>query len=142
MTARGRLSEIDRPAAVRAIDGLDVPPQLRDLLRRERADEVLLPEEIEEGLEPAVIVRAPEVLEPGGTLQVLRPAQPPLAARTLHEVRVLEHRSGDVLADQPEQRQRRPRRELQVLSGVEPDGLARVAQVNLDGAAEMSIEDV
>ena len=63
-------------------------PQLRDLLRRQRTDEVLLAQEVEEADEPTMPVRAIQILEPRGALHVLRSPQPPLAARTLREVRV------------------------------------------------------
>ena len=45
-------------AAIRAVDDLDVLAQLGDLLRRQRPDEVLLLQEVEERGQPAVAVRA------------------------------------------------------------------------------------
>ena len=83
------LRQIDRRAAVRAVDDLDVLPQLGDLLRRQRPDEVLLLQKIEKRRQPAVIVRAAEVLEPRVALHVLRAPQPAVAARALHELAIL-----------------------------------------------------
>ena len=86
VAARGCLREIHRRAAVRAVERLDVLPQLGDLRRRERADEVLLAQEVEERRQPAVAVRAAQVLEAGGALHVAGAPQAAPAARALREL--------------------------------------------------------
>src|SRR6185436_7832274 len=58
--AAGRfLRQVDRRAAVRTAERLNVALQLLDLARREGADEVLLAEEVEERDQPPVTVAAP-----------------------------------------------------------------------------------
>ncbi len=93
MLAVGSLRQVDRRAAVRAVDDLDVLAELGDLLRRQRPDEVLLLQEIEERRQPAVMVRAAEILEPGVALHVLGAAQLRVAARALGDVAILERRA-------------------------------------------------
>ena len=83
--------------------------KLLDLLGRERADEVLLAQEVEERRQPAVRVRAAQILELRGPLYVVGAAQPALAARALGEIRVRTLRPGDLLPDDAEERQRRRR---------------------------------
>src|SRR6188508_2650326 len=80
MLAVGSLCQVDRRAAVGAVDDLDVLAELGDLLRRQRPDEVLLLQEIEKRRQPAVMVRAAEILEPGVALHVLGAAQLRVAA--------------------------------------------------------------
>src|SRR5687767_4939169 len=48
VAAGGAAGQIDRPAAVRAVHNLNVTSQLRDPFWRERPDEILLAEEVEE----------------------------------------------------------------------------------------------
>jgi hypothetical protein len=140
MAAVGCRRQVHGCSAVRAVDRLDVSSQLRDLLRRQRPDEVLLLEEIEERDQPAVIVGTAKVFEAGRALHVARSAEAAVAARAFHERAIVRGDAPDTLADQPEDAQRRAGRELQVLTRVEPDRLARRADVDLDRAAEMTIE--
>ena len=91
--------------------------------------------------QPAVIVRAAEILEPGVALHVLGAAQLRVAARALGDVAILERRARDTCS--PIRRnivKRRARRELQVLARVEPDRLARLADIDLDLAADVAVE--
>jgi hypothetical protein len=75
--AAGRAGgHIDRRPAVGAVHAPNVSAQLVDLLRRERADEVLFAEKVEKRRQPAVRMRAAQILEPGGPLNVVRPAEP------------------------------------------------------------------
>src|SRR6185295_14255036 len=102
MTARTTVGQIDWPAAVRAVHNLNVTSQLGDLFWRERADEILLAEEVEEAGEPAVVVRAAEVLEPRRVLHVVGQPQPGVAAGTLGQVGPRWRRPGDVFANHTE----------------------------------------
>ena len=88
MRAGGACAEIDRTAAVGAIHRTHVLPQLGDLLRRQRPDEVLLAQEVEEADQTPVPVRAIQILEPCRALHVLRASQAALAAWTLGELGV------------------------------------------------------
>src|SRR5262245_46284168 len=54
MRAGGAARQIHGRTAAGAVDALDVPAQLLDLMRRERTDEILLTQEVEERREPAV----------------------------------------------------------------------------------------
>ena len=76
VTAGGGAREVDRRPAVRAVDRLDVAAQRLDLLGRERADEILLPQEIEEADQPAVAAVAAPVLEARVPLLVVGQDEP------------------------------------------------------------------
>src|SRR5438105_1699834 len=82
MGARRALRQIDRRAAVRTVDHLNVPAKLVDLLRGQRPDEVLLPQEIDEGRESSVATRAAAVLKPRAPLLIVGQEQPETASRT------------------------------------------------------------
>jgi hypothetical protein len=122
-------------AAVRAVHELHALAELRQLWRRERPDEVLLLQELEEGGEPAVVVRAAEVLEARRALHVLRQPEAPLAVGALHQVRGRGVRLARMLADEAKQPERRSGRQRQALAGIEPERLAGEAEVEHDRAA-------
>ena len=114
--------------------------KLLDLLRRQRPDEVFLAEEVEKRRQPAVRVRTAQILELRGPLDVVGPAQPGLAARTLGEIGVRTLRPGDLLADDAKQLERRARRQRRALVRVEPERLTDMADVDRGAASQMGVE--
>ena len=138
MRTRGVLRKIDRCPAAGAVDGLDVLPQLLDLIHLERPDEVLFPQEIDKGDEPPVIPRAAQILEPRVALLIVRDHQMDIAARADGLIRDGRTRSQRLIADDPEQLQHRTRGEFQAFMGVKPEHLARKAEVNGDWRAKVS----
>ena len=125
VTAGGAFREIDRRAAIRAIDVCDVLAELGDLLRRQRLDEILLLQEVEERDQAAVIVGAAEIFEAGRALHVLRAAElRACSADTSPGRDPATTGASDPLADQAEHAERGARGELQVLTHVEPQRLA------------------
>jgi len=79
--------QVDRRPTVGAIHKLNVLPQLLDLLSRQRMDEILFFQELEEADEVTVIVRASPISERHVSLHVVRQVQRRCAARTLERVR-------------------------------------------------------
>jgi hypothetical protein len=79
--AGGSRVEVDRGAAARAGDGPDALLELLDLGRAQRAHEVLLPQELEERDEAAVLAGAAPVAKSRGPLHVRREEQALAAVR-------------------------------------------------------------
>lgn len=140
MLARRTFLKVDGRATIGTIHHSNVFFQLRDLLGRERADEVLLAKEFEETDESAMAVVAAEVVEPRVPLHVLSGPQMDRATRTTHFLLKRRWARGLRLADQLQQTERRTRRKLQAFEFVEPKGLARAAPIDADGLALMAFE--
>src|SRR5262249_22132772 len=121
------------------VDRLHVLPELGELLRRQRPDEVLLAQEVEVGDEPSVLAAAPPVAERRVALPIVDQQETDVAARTAEKVgqRRPAVRLG---ADQLEEVKRRSGRKAQTLEMIEPEDLASRADVNLDRRAEMSVK--
>ena len=127
--------EIDRGAAVRAVDGLNVLSQFVELLRRQRTDEIFLTQEIDKCHQAAVAGIASPVPERGGALDIMREEQASLASRTAEGAGQRRGCGTRLFADDPEDLQRRRRRHLQVFVSIEPDGAARLAQIDVEPGA-------
>ena len=63
--------QIDWRSTVRAINGLNILSQLFDLVRRQRTNEVLFPQEIEKADELSVPVITAPIIESGVSLYVM-----------------------------------------------------------------------
>ncbi len=75
MRAGRVMGQVYRRPAVRTVDGADLPPQFFDLVWGQRTQEVLLPEEVDEGDEAAVLARTSSILEPGRPLAIVHQLQ-------------------------------------------------------------------
>ncbi len=137
IAAGGVLLEIDGRAAGGAADRADGREEARPLGRRERPDEVLFAEKLDEGREAAVAARAPVVEEVRRVLKVVRERQRQRAARAGQPGRQRAARRRLRGADRLEQLERRPRRQLRALEGVEPEGLAVSAEVDREFTVEL-----
>ena len=80
--ADGIALDVDRGAAVGAVDGADALPELRELRRTEPPDEVLLAQELEEGDVVTVLGGAAQIDERRVALHVVRLDQRSAAAGT------------------------------------------------------------
>ncbi len=137
----GRASRhIDRSAAVGAVHAPDISAQLLDLLRRQRPDEVLLAEEVEEGRQPAVAMRTAQILELRVPLNVVGAPQPGLAARALGDIGIGPLGPGALLTDDAKQLERRARRQRRALVRVEPERLTGMADIDGGAASQMGVE--
>src|SRR5687768_1117233 len=134
------MRHVYRRPAVGAVHALDVLAQLLQLLRCERADEVLLAQEVEEGGQPAVVVGAAQVGEASRPLHVLRQTQPRVTPRALGEIGVRELTLARVFPDQAEERQRAAGTEPHAFVGVEPERVAGQADVDRDRPADVAVE--
>src|ERR1017187_2564631 len=134
------LDQVDRRAAVGTVNRLYVLPQLLELLRRERPDEILLPQEIDERDQAPVAAVASPVLKRRAALHVVRQKQAPVAARAVEGGWKQRGWPAGRFADQSEELQGRSGRQAQFLEAVEPDRPADRAQVDLDCRAEPSLE--
>src|SRR5688500_3549580 len=142
MRARRTLRKADRGAAIRAVHTLDIPSKLVELLGRQRPDEVFFAQEIEEGREASVPVRAAAVTETCVALHVLRVEQARAADGAFHYTPDRAVPPGQGGGDDGEQRERRCRCQPRAFTGVEPERLTGVARVDVDAPAEMIVQRV
>src|SRR5262249_51873646 len=133
--------QADWRSAIRAAYDFDLFSKLVDLANVERADDVLFAEELEQGDEVPVVLRAAKVVETGVSLDVHGVGQSVAAARAGHLVRE-GHRRVGARAHQPNQFQRRARSQLKMLFVVEPKGAAGVTGVDDDLNAVIPLERV
>jgi hypothetical protein len=141
VTAYRLLLQVDRRAAVGAMDRLHPFSQLVDLRRFEVSNDVFFAEELKERDEVAIVSRAAKVVEPGASLDV-EGIHESLSAARARKDRWESERRASVGAHQPNQLQRGSGRELKVLLSVEPKPAARMAGIDLDLSAVISLDAV
>ena len=130
---RAIFGQVDRCAALRTNDLPDARPELGQLFRRRRADEVLLAKELGEGDELSMTVRATPIGEMSRSLQIMGKRKSALATRT-PEART-ERCPGACcsLADVLKQAQHCLGHEAHAFVLVEPEKAAARTDFNLDG---------
>jgi hypothetical protein len=123
------------------MDRLHPFSQLVDLRRFKASNDVFFAEELEERDEVAIAARTAKVVEPGASLDV-DGIHEPLTAAWAGEDRWQSGWRASVGAHQPNQLECGSRRELKVLLAVEPKPAARMAGVDLDPSAVISLDAV
>jgi len=141
VTAHRLPLQADRRAAVGAMDRLHPFSQLVDLRRFEASNDVFFAEELEERDEVAIAAWTAKVVEPGAPLDVDGIHEPITATRAGEYLWQSGWRAS-VGAHQPNQLQSGSGRELKVLLSVEPEPAARMAGIDLDPSAVISLDAV
>lgn len=138
--ALGLVFQVDRRAAPRAGDLADLRPDLLEFPGRQAANELLLPQELEERREASVASVAREIGEPAALTQVETEHESTVAARTIQLVSRWLSSVAPVGVDFLEQVDDGSGRQLHADSMIEPKAGASEAEIDLHDTVIVPLE--